>query len=234
MAVGLVFTRAAIVAKQGQWQAMSPLLAFRAVSLVALCGAFVLLSAPVRAEMAVTACLQPLGQHEAGLLGPIGRGIAKTYGFRVRELPPRALPKSAWYPPRNRYRAALLLDGLRARPAGCDFVLGFTAVDISMTKGEHADWGVLGLSYLRENVSVVSSFRMHREADRALLTQRAVKVSLHELGHAIGLGHRNEGTACLMNDAGGAIRTIDRARGSLCAGERREAEALLGRALPAD
>ena len=207
---------------------------FRAVIPVALCGAFLFLSPPVRAETTVTACLQPLGKHEAELLGPIGRGIARTYGFRVRELPPRALPKSAWYPPRSRYRAAALLDELRARPAGCDFVLGFTAVDISMTKGEHTDWGVLGLSYLRENVSVVSSFRMHREADHALLTQRAVKVSLHELGHAIGLAHRNEGSACLMNDAGGAIRTIDRARGSLCAGERREAESLLGRSLPAD
>jgi len=211
---------------------MPPVLPFRAVIAFALSGGISLVSLPARAENAYTACLQPLGRHESNLLGPIGRGISKTYGFRVRELAPRALPKSAWYAPRSRYRAALLLDAMRARPAGCDFILGFTAVDISMTKGEHADWGVLGLSYLRGQVSVVSTFRMHRDADATLLGQRAVKVSLHELGHAIGLAHRSEGATCLMNDAGGAIRTIDRARGSLCAGERREAETLLGRALP--
>jgi predicted Zn-dependent protease len=59
-----------------------------------------------------------------------------------------------------------------------------------------------------------------------------VKVALHELGHGIGLAHRKEGAACLMNDAGGAIASIDRARGPLCPGERAEAEALLHVPLP--
>jgi len=65
-----------------------------------------------------------------------------------------------------------------------------------------------------------------------LVMQRAVKVSLHELGHAIGLPHRNDGPECLMNDAGGAVASIDRARGTLCEPERRIAEAFLHRSLP--
>ena len=182
-------------------------------------------------------CLQPLGTHEARLLAPIARGIGQAYGFEVRQLAPRELPRSAWYAPRRRYRAALLLDELRdqvrrAHP-DCDFLLGFTAADISMTKGEHADWGVLGLSYLRQRVSVVSSFRMHGGALGGRVIDRAVKISLHELGHGIGLPHRSEGAQCLMNDANGVVAGIDAARGTLCPGERAAAEALLGRPLPA-
>src|SRR5436190_17542779 len=97
-----------------------------------------------------TVCLQPLGEHDASLLAPIGRGIGQAYGFEVRQLAPRPLPQSAWYPPRSRYRAQKLLDHLQSRvlPAepGCDAVVAVTAADISISKGKHADWGVLGLA----------------------------------------------------------------------------------------
>jgi archaemetzincin len=183
-----------------------------------------------------TVCLQPLGSHDAGLVAPIARGIEQAYGFEVRFLKPRPLPKSAWYPPRQRYRAPLLLDELRAQvlPAqqACNAVLGLTAADVSISKGEHADWGVMGLSYLRERVGVVSSFRLRRNADRPLVVARAVKVSIHELGHVLGLPHASEGAGCIMNDARGAVHTIDLARGPVCAGERARAEALVGRSLP--
>jgi archaemetzincin len=198
--------------------------AFRAVRLVAICGLFLLFSLPARAASPYTVCLQPLGSYEVSLLAPIKRGIAQTYGFDVRTLVAHALPAAAFYPPRQRYRADRVLDVLKPqrKVRSCDFVLGFTAADVSTRKGAHEDWGVLGLSYLGERVSVVSTFRMHRGADQPLLERRAVKVSLHEIGHAIGLAHRSEGPSCLMNDAGGAIATIDRASGKLCPGEQAE------------
>jgi archaemetzincin len=198
-----------------------------------------LLVAPAGADVPAAryrVCLQPLGAHDARLLAPIGRGLAQVYGVQVRTLAARPLPKSAWYPPRSRYRAPKLLDHLRetvlrATPA-CDAVLGLTAVDVSTTKGEHADWGVLGLSYLGERVGVVSAFRMRRGVDAQQLAQRAVKVSIHEFGHGLGLPHRAGGPECIMNDAGGAVRVIDRAHGTLCAPERRAAQAALGFSLP--
>jgi archaemetzincin len=181
-----------------------------------------------------TVCLQPMGEHDASLLAPIRVGLHQVYGFRTRLLPGRGLPRSAWYAPRARYRATKLLDTLRASlPPDCDAVVGFTSADVSMTKGEHVDWGVLGLAYPGQRVAVVSSFRMRRHADQALLVRRATKVVIHEFGHVLGLPHLSEGPSCIMNDAGGAIASIDRARGTLCPGERARAEHLLGRTLPA-
>ena len=153
-----------------------------------------------RAAADYTVCLQPLGRYEPGLLAPVARGIGQAYGFRVRVLHERPLPASAWYPPRSRHRAQRLLDHLRddvlPAEAGCSAVMGFTAADVSITKGEHPDWGVLGLAYLGGRVGVVSSFRMHRDADRRRLVERAVKVVLHELGHVVGVPRRRRRWAC--------------------------------------
>lgn len=184
-----------------------------------------------------TVCLQPLGSHDPDLLAPVGRGIEQAYGFRVHVLAGSALPAAAWYPPRRRYRALLLLDHLRDNllpaDAGCQAVLGLTDVDISITKGEHPDWGLLGLAYQGGRVGVVSSFRMRRDADHRRIAERAVKVVLHELGHVVGVPHRNDGPTCLMNDAGGSVQTVDRASGALCDGEREAAGRALGIELPA-
>jgi archaemetzincin len=46
------------------------------------------------------------------------------------------------------------------------FVLGLTAADISTTKGEIVDWGVMGLGSLDGTAGVISSFRC-RTARRA-------------------------------------------------------------------
>ena len=115
---------------------------------------------------------------------------------------------------------------------GCHALLGFTAVDISATRGGHADWGVLGLAFFGQRVAVVSSYRLRAGVDADGATRRAVKVAIHELGHVVGIPHRADGPACVMNDAVGAVATIDAAQGALCSGERADAERFLGRKLP--
>ena len=183
-----------------------------------------------------TVCVQPLGEHDGALMEPIGRGIAQAYGFRVRTLAPRPLPAAAWYPARSRHRADALLEHLLfdvlPGAEGCHAVLGLTGVDISATRGEHFDWGVLGLAFFGQRVAVVSSFRLRAGVDQRGVAVRAVKVAIHELGHVAGVPHRDDGPACVMNDALGAVATIDRAQGALCAPERADAERYLGRPLP--
>jgi archaemetzincin len=119
------------------------------------------------------------------------------------------LPKAAFYPPRRRYRAERLLDFLEAMPGDGRVRLGFTTVDISTTKGEHADWGVLGLATLDGRAAVLSSFRCRRGArDAAHVAERFAKTAVHELGHSFGLDHC-PARGCLMHDGEGSVLTTD-------------------------
>ncbi len=170
----------------------------------------------------VTVCLQPLGKYDQKLLAPIRRGIEALYGFEVKTLDKRAMPDVAWYEPRKRYRADEILTWLDTELAGegCDAVVAVTKHDISTTKGEHTDWGVFGLGEVGGFSAVVSSYRLGKKRKR--LTIRVVKVANHELGHVLGLEHTSGDVdpACIMNDAGGTVKTVDAERGTLCAAER--------------
>lgn len=183
----------------------------------------------------VSVCLQPLGTVRASVLSVVERGVAAAYGFGTRSLPPRALPAAAYYKPRKRYRADRLLDHLVAEvvpTAGCALVLGVTAVDISVTKDQHADWGILGLAYLDSQVAVISTFRTKRRVPARTSLMRTVKVATHELGHALGLDHDDSVPGCMMNDAGGTVRTVDRETGAPCPHERAAIVARIGVDLP--
>ena len=83
--------------------------------------------------------------------------------------------------------------------------------------------GILGIYDVRVEVlsskglpCVVSTYRLKRgRATKKKFFNRLVKVVNHELGHTFGLGHcpiRN----CLMEDAKGTIKTVDRETGKLC------------------
>lgn len=186
------------------------------------------------ADLAI--CVQPLGAVDAAVPAVVARGVAQAYGMATRVLPAQALPKSAYYPPRKRYRADRLLDHLVADvvpDSGCAVVLAVTGSDISVAKGEHADWGILGLAYLDSQVAVISTYRAKRRVPRKQMLQRTVKVATHELGHAFGLDHDDSVAGCMMNDAGGTVRSVDRETGAPCPHERAGIEARLGVTLPA-
>jgi archaemetzincin len=189
---------------------------------------------PPRAPARPRVCLVPLGPHDRALIRPILRGMEELYGLDVSVRPALPLPAAAYYPPRRRYRAEKLLAFLdeRVQPGSCDFLIGFTQVDISTTKDEHEDWGILGLAWVGGPSGVVSSHRLGRRASRELQAMRAVKVTNHELGHALGLEH-HERAGCLMEDAGGTVKTVDRESGLLCDESRRALEEKMGFALPA-
>jgi len=109
------------------------------------------------------------------------------------------LPASAYYRPRNRYRADGLLKHLSLRTEWK--ALGITHRDISVSNPPHADWGIFGLAELGGDAAVVSPYRLRGNGTSLR------KVAIHELGHTLGLPHCTT-SSCVMADAEGTIKTV--------------------------
>jgi len=162
--------------------------------------------------------IQPLGMVKAGDIAWVRAGIEALYAVKVEILPEKPLPTTAFYPPRERYKADKLLDFLSTEsPAEFTKVVGLTAEDISTSKGEIADWGIFGLGQLGGRACVVSTFRLRagKVATRTFQA-RLVKVVNHEFGHTFGLDHC-PAAGCFMQDVGGKIATGDGESGKPCA-----------------
>jgi archaemetzincin len=155
-------------------------------------------------------------------LKPLGEGLARStfeaitgalglyFPAKAVTLPVSPLPKSAYYPPRSRYRAEKLLDYLETiTPKDAQVIVGLTSSDISTTKGSYEDWGILGLATLSGRECVISEFRAKRGAnDPKHVLDRLLKTVVHEVGHTIGLDHcTNYG--CIMEDGKGSVFTTD-------------------------
>jgi archaemetzincin len=154
--------------------------------------------------------VQPLGDVPAEQVDAVAVALREMYGFEVRVLEPVELPQYAWYEPRQRYRAELLNDFLRERvPEGCDRIAGLTTKDISTTKGDIEDWGILGLADMPGPTCVFSYYRCRRKVHEVPPLERLRRVAIHEVGHTLGLPHCPT-YGCLLEDAGGKAETIDR------------------------
>ena len=133
-------------------------------------------------------------------------GIESTYNCVTIPYHKISLPSTAFYPPRNRYRAEKILDYLKAISSYKN-TIGITTKDISTTKDNHLDWGVMGLG--RYNVCVVSTYRLGGSYERA------VKVAIHEVGHCLKLPHCSD-VLCVMTAGDGTSKNLDKSSPYLC------------------
>lgn len=163
--------------------------------------------------------LVPLGYSDAAMLNLLKTEIAGFYRAHVTITAKTQLPAAAWYEPRKRYRADTIINVLARNKqyAAYDKVIAITDKDISCTKGQYPDWGILGLGFCPGKSCVVSTRRLKKSAASTQhLQERTVKVALHELGHTFGIPHCANSSKCLMRDAEGTVKSVDAEEKYLC------------------
>jgi archaemetzincin len=141
--------------------------------------------------------IQPLGNFKVDQAKNIFAKI-KTINSNVVLRQNIPFPENSYFKPRNRYRADSIIKSLRNNIGKDSVIVGLSHSDISTTKGEIQDWGVMGLGYRPGTSCVVSDFRLSVKNKN----QQFYKLVLHELGHTAGLPHCAIKT-CLMRDAEG-------------------------------
>ena len=108
-------------------------------------------------------------------------------------------PDSAFYPPRDRYKADKLVKHLRKlQESTSDPVIAFAGKDISVGLHGYDDFGVMGWTRISIKSSVVSS---HRLKQGSAMKRDFLKLAIHELAHADGVPHCKNSDQCIMRDA---------------------------------
>jgi len=171
--------------------------------------------------------IQPYGDIPSPLLDSISTILGKSYQAEIVFLEKKDLPQSAFVNIKSpRYRAdSLLINLLEGKPDSIDYIIGVTSRDISTTKrdpsgktkqpeSKYYDWGVFGLGYRPGNSCIISTYRL-KDSSAKKYYDRIQKVSVHEIGHNMGLKHC-ESKNCVMQDAVDTILTIDHADKHLC------------------
>jgi archaemetzincin len=140
----------------------------------------------------------PLGKTTQPFITAVYNDLKKLLDSVVL-LEKEEMPASAYYAPRKRYRADTLIHWMSSRAKENEVYAGITMQDISTTKGDNPDYGVMGLGFKPGKACVASSFRLRDK-------KNFFKVLIHELGHTAGLPHCPEKT-CFMRDAEGGDPT---------------------------
>jgi archaemetzincin len=171
----------------------------------------------------ISIAIRPFGNVDTTVLLPLLDAIVQEYhaaNIVIRK--PIALPQSAYYKPRNRYRAEKILEYLDSiNDNTCYRVVGFTKKDISTTKGDVDDWGIFGLGTIEGYACVVSTFRLKKDGRIDLFEGRLKRIIIHELGHTFGLYHC-DWRQCVMANYKGTIKILDEQWAHLCAPCKRD------------
>lgn len=151
----------------------------------------------------------PLGNFPTATIQSVKSELSKAYNCSIVVLAPKSLPRSAYYAPRDRYRADKLIAWADQPAIRQTKTILLTNVDISATARGHFDWGVFGLGSVGGPTCVVSSYRLKGSMSNL------IKVSIHEIGHTLGRQHCPT-YGCVMQDAEGTVRTVESETGKFC------------------
>lgn len=121
----------------------------------------------------------------------------------------RDVTPSQYRNPSGKYNAGKILKFLGEKYQNLDGkIVGITNVNISTKRTinnvTYNDWSILGFGAINGQSCIISTKNMitnHQD--------RLSKVTIHEVGHTLGLSHCDFDPKCLMNDAKGKASKVD-------------------------
>jgi len=162
----------------------------------------------------------PLGEITPDLLGGLQQGLVKTFPDTACMIIKKVLPvpKLAFDKKRNQYSSSVILNEIRAYASKHEKlhgVLGVVDVDIYVPELNY----VFGEAYTPGKAALISLWRLKPEfygenAGPDVFVSRALKESIHELGHTLGLPHCAR-SLCVMHFSNSIFDT-DKKQSLLC------------------
>ncbi|MGA2858064.1 MAG: archaemetzincin [Candidatus Sulfotelmatobacter sp.] len=160
--------------------------------------------------------LLPVGKVETSLLEDLRSAIPQCLHVACEILPVSLDPVLSYHAERQQYHSSEILQRMHALVRPEDWrLLGIADVDLYIPILKY----VFGEAQMGGPCALVSSHRLRQEfyglnRDDALLTQRLLKESIHELGHTLDLRHCQD-YRCAMASSH-AVEWIDLRASTLC------------------
>jgi archaemetzincin len=175
--------------------------------------------------MATRACARitvlPLGEIAPALLHQASQALHEAYGLPV-EIAERRAPNFETYDAaRKQYRASELLDAIASLRAADTCLVGVVPADVY---GPSTNF-LFGLGSSRQRTAIVATARFSIDGDPERVAERSAKAVVHEVGHAIGLGHCDV-SGCVMRYSND-LPSFDRKTVRFCERHRLEADGLV-------